>query len=125
MNTPDGVERVRELYGNRVVILPYVKPGCKLARLCAETFPNEASAQTVGIVLMQHGLFTFGESAQSAYERMIELVTLAEDYLDRHGAWNISHSSAPAAPDQSEEIARLRRDLSSIAGKPMILMTHA
>jgi len=125
MNTPDGAERVRELYGDRVMILPYVMPGFKLARLCAETFPKEATAQTVGIVLMQHGLFTFGESARSAYERMIELVTLAEDYLDRRGAWKIAVSSAPPPPDQRDDIAGLRRDLSSVAGKPMILMTHA
>lgn len=126
MNTFDGAERVRELYGDRVVMVPYVMPGFKLARLCAETFPKEATAQTVGIVLMQHGLFTFGESARSAYEQMIELVTLAEDYLDRRGAWKISRSSTPTPlPDQREEIARLRCGLSSIAEKPMILMTHA
>ena len=124
MNTADGAERVQDLYGDRVVILPYVMPGFKLAHLCAETFPKEAGAQTVGIVLLQHGLFTFGESARSAYERMIELVSLAEEYLDRHAAWNISLPPAPPTPDQRDEIARLRRDLATLAGKPMILMTH-
>jgi len=124
MNTPDGAERVREIYGDQVVILPYVMPGFQLARLCAETFPKEAGAQTVGIVLLQHGLFTFGESARSAYERMVELVTLAEEYLERRGARKISLPPAPPPPEQREEIARLRRDLSITAGKPMILMTH-
>jgi rhamnose utilization protein RhaD (predicted bifunctional aldolase and dehydrogenase)/NAD(P)-dependent dehydrogenase (short-subunit alcohol dehydrogenase family) len=124
MNTPGGAGRVKELYGDRVVILPYVMPGFTLARLCAETFPKEAGPQTVGIVLLQHGLFTFGESARSAYERMIELVTLAEEYLDRHGAWNISLPPTPPPPDRREEIARLRRDLSALARKPMILRTH-
>ncbi len=124
MNTPDGAERVRELYGDSVAILPYVMPGFQLARLCAETLPKEGGAQTIGIVLLQHGLLTFGESARSAYERMIELVTRAEAYLDRHGAWNISLPSAsPPPPDQREDIARLRRDLSTLARKPMVLMT--
>jgi rhamnose utilization protein RhaD (predicted bifunctional aldolase and dehydrogenase)/NAD(P)-dependent dehydrogenase (short-subunit alcohol dehydrogenase family) len=129
MNTPDGESRVREIYGDRVVILPYVMPGFQLARLCAEHFPKEAGTQTVGIVLLQHGLLTFGETARESYERMIELVTLAENDLDRHGAWNVA-ASAPATPqpppprEQRGDIARLRRDLSQVAGKPMILISH-
>lgn len=124
MNTPNGAERVKEVYGDDVVILPYIMPGFKLARFCAETFPKESGSQTVGIVLLQHGLFTFGESAQSSYERMIELVTRAERYLEQRGAWTISLPPVPPPPDQREELARLRRDLATLAGKPMILMTH-
>ncbi|MEK7684084.1 MAG: class II aldolase/adducin family protein, partial [Verrucomicrobiota bacterium] len=39
MNTPNGLERVQEIYADTVVIVPYVMPGFKLARLCAELFP--------------------------------------------------------------------------------------
>jgi rhamnose utilization protein RhaD (predicted bifunctional aldolase and dehydrogenase)/NAD(P)-dependent dehydrogenase (short-subunit alcohol dehydrogenase family) len=127
MNTPDGATRVREIYGDRVVILPYLMPGFPLARLCAERFPQEAGAQTVGMVLLQHGLFTFAETAREAYERTIELVTLAEEYLDRRGAGKIGvPAGGPVASkrEQRAEIARLRRDLSRVAGKPMILMSH-
>jgi len=79
-NAPNGEERVRELYGDRVVVIPYAMPGFKLARLCAEQFPKRAGPRTVGMVLMNHGLFTFGETAREAYELMIDLVTLAEEY---------------------------------------------
>jgi rhamnose utilization protein RhaD (predicted bifunctional aldolase and dehydrogenase)/NAD(P)-dependent dehydrogenase (short-subunit alcohol dehydrogenase family) len=127
MNTPDGAARVREIYGDRVVILPYVMPGFQLARLCAERFSQEAGPQTVGMVLLQHGLFTFAETARDSYERMIELVTLAEEYLARHAAWNLA-APAPAQPasvrEPRTEIARLRRDLSQVAGKPLILISH-
>ena len=85
-NTQGGAERVREVYGDRVVYIPYVMPGFKLARLCAEIFPREATPRTIGLVLEHHGLFTWGETAKSAYELMIELVTLAEEYLAKHGA---------------------------------------
>lgn len=84
-NTPGGEQRVREIYGERLVIIPYVMPGFKLARLCAELFPRQAGRHTVGMLLMSHGLFTFGDSAKESYDRMIELVSLAETYLDRHG----------------------------------------
>jgi NAD(P)-dependent dehydrogenase (short-subunit alcohol dehydrogenase family) len=83
--------------------------------------------QTVGIVLLQHGLFTFAETARDAYERMIELVTLAEAYLDRHGAWAVAESGTgqPASMgEQRGEIAGLRHDLARVAGKPMILISH-
>jgi rhamnose utilization protein RhaD (predicted bifunctional aldolase and dehydrogenase)/NAD(P)-dependent dehydrogenase (short-subunit alcohol dehydrogenase family) len=126
MNTPDGAARVREIYGDRVVILPYVMPGFQLARLCAERFSKEAGAQTVGMVLLQHGLFTFAESARESYERMIELVTLAEKYLDRHGTWNMAPTTGQSTltREQRGEIAEFRRDLARVAGRSMILMSH-
>ena len=75
------------IYGDRVVVIPYVMPGFRLARLFAELFPRKRDSSTVGVVLMSHGMISFGESAQESYGRMIELVGLAEDYLARHKAW--------------------------------------
>ena len=124
-NTPHGTEHVREAYGDSVVIIPYVMPGFRLARLCAERFPAEAGPQTVGMVLMNHGLFTFGETARASYEMMIELVSRAEEYLSRRNAWHISipagieHTAAPRA-----ELAALRRAVSAAAAAPMILASH-
>ena len=39
-NTADGEARIREIYGDDVVVLPYVMPGFVLAKLCAEVFPQ-------------------------------------------------------------------------------------
>src|SRR5262245_37356359 len=63
-NTPDGPEHVRRIYGERAVVVPYVMPGFELARVCAELFPAHAGPQTIGMVLMNHGLFSFGETAR-------------------------------------------------------------
>ena len=41
----------------------------------------------MGVVLMHHGLITFGDTAQESYERTIQLVGRAEEYLSEHGAW--------------------------------------
>src|SRR5919199_1336898 len=54
-NTVDGEQRVRDLYGDSVVVVPYVMPGFDLARVCAEQFPREARAETIGLVLLKHG----------------------------------------------------------------------
>ena len=124
-NTPGGEQRVRDIYGDRVVVIPYVMPGFKLARLCAEIFPREARPSTVGMVLMNHGLFTFGATARESYERMIELVTLAEDYLIRHKSWHLTQTPAePSSRALRSEITTLRREVSAVAGRPMVMMTE-
>src|SRR4028119_814814 len=85
-NTPGGEERIRQIYGDSVVVIPYVMPGFDLARLCARLYPEQAGPRTIGMVLMNHGIFSFGETARESYERMIHLVTLAEEYLAAAGA---------------------------------------
>lgn len=124
-NAPDGAARIREIYGDSVVVIPYVMPGFDLARACAERFPAEATPRTVGMVLMSHGIFSFGATAREAYERMIALVTRAEEYLSRRGAWDVPR--APARPDPAprrQEIAELRAAISRAAGGPLILAVH-
>ncbi|MDP2639148.1 MAG: bifunctional aldolase/short-chain dehydrogenase, partial [Betaproteobacteria bacterium] len=124
-NTPDGERRMRELYGDAVVIIPYVMPGFDLARLCAREYPRQAGANTIGMVLLRHGLFSFGDSARQSYERMIDLVARAEDYLERERAWDIpARAVSPARIDMLQQ-AQLRRTLSAAAGAPMIMATHA
>ena len=51
-------------------------PGFDLARLCAPSSEREG-ADTIGMVLLNHGFFSFGATAQESYERMIELVSRA------------------------------------------------
>ena len=124
-NSAGGRARIEELYGDRVVIIPYVMPGFKLARLVAEVFPAEAHAGTVGMVLLNHGLFTFGATARESYERHIELVDEAEAYLAAQGVWQIPAPDLPPdTPPARQTLADLRRDLSAAAGFPVILATH-
>src|SRR5438105_4156438 len=132
-NTADGERRVREIYGDSVVVLPYVMPGFDLARLAAVRFPAEVGPNTVGMVLLNHGFFSFGESARESYERMIELVGRAEAYLERHAASRPALRSAagpgtstpPPAPTVARiELANLRHRVSQAAGFPVILSSH-
>jgi len=80
-NTADGEDRIREIYGDEVVVIPYVMPGFDLARSVAERFTAQAGPRTIGMVLLNHGIFSFGQSASESYERMIELVERGERYL--------------------------------------------
>lgn len=124
-NTPDSAEHVRRIYGDPVVVIPYVMPGFKLARLCAEMYPQAAHSGTIGMVLLQHGIFSFGEDARQSYERMIELVSRAEAYLADRGAWHIAFPAA-VAPSSALRVERaaLRQAASQAAGFPLIMASH-
>jgi rhamnose utilization protein RhaD (predicted bifunctional aldolase and dehydrogenase)/NAD(P)-dependent dehydrogenase (short-subunit alcohol dehydrogenase family) len=127
-NSPGGEQRVRELFGDRLVYIPYVMPGFKLARLCADLYPAQAGRNTLGMLLLKHGLFTFGETAKESYERMIELVGMAEGYLARRGATSAEPSKGAVSESTSKalrvDIAALRKVVSDTAGSPMILSVH-
>ena len=120
-NTSNGAARVREIYGDRVIVLPYVMPGFPLARAALAAWQREAHAGTVGMVLLNHGLFTFADTAKASYETMIALVSEAEAYLEQHGAWTVEDSQTHSPSKARVAISALRLELSKAAGKPMIL----
>src|SRR5258706_419062 len=124
-NAPGGAERIREIYGERVVVIPYMMAGFDLAAHCAREFPKAAGKGTVGMVLLSHGIFSFGKDARESYERMIELVTMAERYLEKKKAWQVSLSAPRAKAPSRLEIAELRRSLSGCAPFPLVVQTNA
>jgi NAD(P)-dependent dehydrogenase (short-subunit alcohol dehydrogenase family) len=116
---------VRDIYGDTVVVIPYVMPGFDLARLAAERFAEDAGPRTTGMVLLNHGFFSFGEGARESYERMIDLVSRAEAYLAQHGPRPVpTPEPAPAPSVPRTELARLRHGVSGVAGFPLILSSH-
>ncbi|MDH5218811.1 MAG: class II aldolase/adducin family protein, partial [Gammaproteobacteria bacterium] len=119
-NNPNGRKYIEEIYGDSVVIIDYIMPGFDLARQCAKQFAEEAHAGTLGMVLMNHGIFSFAEDAKESYERMIALVARAEDFIKAKGAWDLSFSARNVSVD-AQAIARLRNDISITAGFPMIV----
>jgi len=119
-NSPDGEKRVRDIYGDRVVVIPYVMPGFDLAAYCAREYPQQKTKNTIGMVLLSHGVFSFAAEAKESYELMIELVTMAEKYLAAQKAWNVGLPPASATAFKREDAAKLRRDVSQAAGFPLL-----
>jgi rhamnose utilization protein RhaD (predicted bifunctional aldolase and dehydrogenase)/NAD(P)-dependent dehydrogenase (short-subunit alcohol dehydrogenase family) len=122
-NLPNGDDVVRKVFGNRVVVVPYVMPGFDLARAVAAQWTSDADENTVGMVLMNHGLFTFADTTAEAYRLHLELIGLASAHLD-----SVPPSIVQAASEVphvcAAELAELRRQLSVAAGKPMIVCRH-
>jgi len=123
-NSVDGEQRVRELYGDKVIVVPYVMPGFDLARQIDEEFSKQKTEKTIGMVLLHHGVFTFSDSAQDSYENMVKLVSMAEEYLQQEDSWSVAQDGGEITAPVGEmrgDIASLRADISAAAGSPMIM----
>jgi len=121
-NTPDGESRLREIYGESVLILPYVMPGFVLAQQVAEAARSVDWNSISGIILLNHGLITFADDAKNSYDMMVELVTRAEEYLAVSGASDaIVKDAYQAQPDDFLEVARLRRQAAEVFGAPVLV----
>ena len=119
-NSPDGEQRIRDIYGDKAVVVPYVMSGFDLAARCAREIPQQQTGNTVGMVLLSHGIFSFAADARESYELMIELVSMAERYLERRKAWSIGLPPAAAPAFERVAAARLRHDVSRAAGFPLL-----
>ena len=117
-NTPHGEALVRDLYGPQMLIVPYVMPGFILARKIYEMTLDTDWGALSGMILLNHGVFTFADDARESYERHIDVVTAAEMYIekrvDRKEKREEVHSGHPAP---LQELAQLRRAVSKARGQ--------
>jgi rhamnose utilization protein RhaD (predicted bifunctional aldolase and dehydrogenase)/NAD(P)-dependent dehydrogenase (short-subunit alcohol dehydrogenase family) len=116
-NTPEGTELIRKIYGERLLLIPYVMPGFKLARKVFEMTKNVDWTQFEGMILLNHGIFSFGDSARESYTRMIDLVLLAEEFLATNSS--VANTTVPDSVPGKEELLKLagiRRKVSEIRG---------
>ena len=110
-NTPDGKHRIEDVYGPDVLIVPYVMPGFILAKKVYELTKTLDWKAYRGIVLLNHGLFTFADSAKESYEQHIALVTRAEEYIKKK---RIKIAQQHYGKIDLSEFARLRQAVSKI-----------
>lgn len=107
-NHREGRARLVEALGGGVALLDYVEPGFELAKAAADLGDSQPAA--IGMVWSRHGLASWGESAREAYERMIEIVTRAERFLERRGpAVALGASHGPAVVDATTVEARVQQ----------------
>ncbi|MFM7734567.1 MAG: class II aldolase/adducin family protein, partial [Alphaproteobacteria bacterium] len=110
-NQPDGERLVREVLGDDVVIVPYVMPGFALAKLAAELWGRQPRAR--GMVLLKHGLFSFGDDARTSYERTIEMVDAAERFVASRTKGRVAEP--PQGADAEAAVAEAGRRAARIA----------
>lgn len=128
-NTANGEAILGEIYGDQVLILPYVMPGFILSRQVAQATSKLDWSSIRGVILLHHGIFTFNDDAKTSYDTMIELVSMAENYLEQACAEQIKGDKAtffksveyqPTAQD-CLQLSALRQHAGSSFGGPVLL----
>jgi len=87
-NNINGQEIIKELFPNYLIV-PYVMPGFILAHTIYEMSKDIQWDRCEGIILHNHGIFTFDDDAKKSYDKMIDAVCMAEDYLDKNASVTI------------------------------------
>ena len=107
VDQPHGAELAAEVYGTSMGLVPYVIPGFSLAKLAADVY--DANPAVEGLILLKHGIFTFGADAREAYERMIAHVSRAEARLAKGRRNVFAPAALPAALASPAEVAPILR----------------
>ncbi|MBE0498366.1 MAG: class II aldolase/adducin family protein [Campylobacterales bacterium] len=119
-NTPEGKRRLQELYGPQMLLIDYVMPGFVLAKAIYEQTKGIDWSSLEGIILLNHGVFTFDDDAKKSYEKMIALVSKAEEYLKQNSKQVLSFSKSFCLLDESftEE---LKREVEKLRGSEIVM----
>ncbi len=117
-NTGDGESRLREIYGDDVLILPYIMPGFVLAKQVYEMTAAIDWSRLKAIILLHHGVFTFADDARESYENMIGLVTQAEQYLAAQAP--LQAATSVSAVVDLKQLAAVRRAVSRARGAAVL-----
>jgi len=97
-NQPNAIEICEEIFGDRLGIVPYVMPGFNLAISAINNYEltlkklSLKNKKIEGLILLNHGIFTFGSTAKESYERMIKIVNEANIFLKRKVNLNIDRN---------------------------------
>jgi len=102
----NGKEIAKEIFGDRFVWVPYVRPGFTLSKMIAEGVRNNPNAELV--LMEKHGLVTWGDTSEAAYNQTIKIINEAESYIEskvNEATLFGGQKYAPLAPEARKSIA--------------------
>ena len=108
----DGEGISRDVFGDRVRYLDYIRPGFALSKKASEVFSRAPGIE--GLIFLKHGIFPFGETAEEAYVRMIDLVSLAERRIARARKTVFVKAALPRRTAPVAAIAPVLRGLTAL-----------
>ncbi len=115
-NQTEGRKWVTEALGEGVIVLDYVRPGFRLAKAAAEAF--DAAPGSRAMVWMRHGILTWGEMARESYERMVDLVTRAEDFIRKRASRPLSVQVSTPVSEAQARLTRVAPLLRGLLAEP-------
>ncbi|NQV99102.1 MAG: bifunctional aldolase/short-chain dehydrogenase [Rhodospirillales bacterium] len=118
-DTTDGLDRAKQVFGDSMGYVPYIMPGFDLSKEAMEVFNRDPGVE--GLILLKHGIFTFGDTAKQAYDRMLHCVNKAEKHLATGKKTVFPGIKLPKKIATVADVAPILRGLTSRDGKPLIL----
>ncbi len=115
---PDPQAAVTEIFGDSMVLVPYIMPGFELSKVAADAL--DANPDADGMLLVNHGHFTFGASAKESYDRVIKHTQMAEAWFEAKKASQrptFSTQSFDLSPGIAPILSTLRGSLSKRLAK--------
>ena len=79
----DGEALTRACFGDRVVWVPWRRPGFQLGLDIAEV--KRARPRAIGVILGGHGITAWGATSDECEANSLEIIATAQRYLDTHG----------------------------------------
>lgn len=113
-NLPEAAQAVAEIFGDRMALVPYIMPGFALAKAAAQIF--EENPQAEGLLLVNHGHFTWGDSARSSYDRLIAQTNAVEEWLRQRRPEALRPSTALPPENRAGLLPRLRAAIADTLG---------
>ena len=110
-NRPGALKFCNKIFGDKVGIVPYVMPGFMLAKKVYEIYSKNPKLNC--LILMNHGIFTFADSAKEAYDLMIKYVSQAERAVRKLKSKKIKQIKKYSMKFNPHEIAPIIRGLLS------------
>ena len=121
-NTPNARKKIKEIYGNDILIVPYVMPGFILAKKIVELTKDINWEALKGMILLNHGVFSFGSSAKQSYHRMIDIVSISENYLKSKKVWRFYKKSNSNV--DFLKLSKIRKKASDMTGNACIALLN-
>ena len=123
-NSDNGERKIKDIYGDSVLIVPYVMPGFILAKTIFEMSKTVNWTKLRGMILMNHGVFSFANDAKSSYLHMINIVSQAENYIAQQVGTDATERAPEKlynlSPEQLNTLCDIRQRTSNFMGKAMV-----
>ncbi len=121
-NTQGREKTVRECFGENMILVPYIRPGFELSRQVALLSRRQPNAE--GLILMNHGLITWGDNSEQAYDRHVELVSRAEEFAKFTETISGPGLTLPESQSRSEAVAKIGPVLRGLLGNTSFILEY-
>ncbi len=117
----DGEALTKECFGERVVWVPWRRPGFQLGLDIAAV--KAANPRAIGVILGGHGITAWGSTSEQCEANSLEIISTAQAFIDTRGRADpfgaVIHETRPDRRAQAAALAPLLRGLAS-TDRPMV-----